>query len=283
MTTACRGSSVTVIDYRCTARCGQRPFLEQHAEYSVSYVRKGTFGYHTRGRTYEAVAGSVLLGHAGDEFLCSHEHMGGDECLLVTAAPELAETFPKAAWRQGALPPVAELVVLGQLADVCATRAGDEGGLDEAAMLLVTRAMALAVDRPVAPITLRARDRRHMIDAALWIDAHCAEDIRLESAAREASLSPYHFLRLFRAVLGTHRRQLHDLPWRELPDGAFVMLDDGEPAVLIGDAVRIWTPRGYGAPHPRPRHGRAAVLTPPSAVRAIRAGYAVHLDHSAVS
>jgi hypothetical protein len=39
-----------------------------------------------------------------------------------------------------------------------------------------------------------------------------------------------------RIVRGTHRRRIHELPWAELPDGAFVLLD-GTPAVVSGDRL----------------------------------------------
>ncbi len=49
-----------------------------------------------------------------------------------------------------------------------------------------------------------ARDRRRAVRAAEWIDASASarDSVGLESAAREAGLSQYHFLRLFSRVLG---------------------------------------------------------------------------------
>ena len=75
-----------------------------------------------------------------------------------------------------------------------------------------------------------------------------------------------------RLVAGTHRRRLHDLPWDVLADGTFVLLDE-VPAVVVGDQLTDWTPAGYGRRRPRPRTGRAVVLTPPSTIAALRAGY----------
>jgi len=83
-----------------------------------------------------------------------------------------------------------------------------------------------------------------------------------------------------RLVTGTHRRRLHALPWPDLPDGTFVLLDD-TPAVVIGDHLTDWTHHGYGPRRPRPRSGRAAVLTPPSTIAALDAGYEVQIDGSA--
>ncbi len=52
-----------------------------------------------------------------------------------------------------------------------------------------------------------ARDRRRAVEAALWIDAHASDEIDLDAAARQAGLSPFHFLRLFRNVLGVTPHQ----------------------------------------------------------------------------
>ena len=84
-----------------------------------------------------------------------------------------------------------------------------------------------------------------------------------------------------RLVPGTHRRRLHDLAWSDLAEGTFVLLEDDVPAVLVGDHLTEWTPLGYGIRRPRPRAGRAVVLTPPSTVAALRAGYEVQIDASA--
>ncbi|HVV59629.1 MAG TPA: hypothetical protein VHC45_14820 [Gaiellaceae bacterium] len=85
-----------------------------------------------------------------------------------------------------------------------------------------------------------------------------------------------------RIVRGTHRRRLHPAPWREIPDGAFV-LAGGEPSLVLGDAVVPWTTAGYGPAAPRPRTGTAELITPPSTVAALRAGYRPQIDAGAGS
>jgi hypothetical protein len=82
-----------------------------------------------------------------------------------------------------------------------------------------------------------------------------------------------------RIVRGTHTRRFHALPWAELPDGAFVLRDDG-PAVVVGDVVRTWGHEGYGERHARPPRGDARVITPPSTVAALQAGYPVQVSTS---
>lgn len=69
-----RSAAVSVVDYVCAARRGDTPFAEEHAGFSISYVRKGSFGYRVGGRRFELVAGATLVGHPGDEYVCTHEH-----------------------------------------------------------------------------------------------------------------------------------------------------------------------------------------------------------------
>lgn len=79
---------------------------------------------------------------------------------------------------------------------------------------------------------------------------------------------------------GTHRRRLHQLGWSDLPDGTFVLVD-GQPALVLGNGLVGWDREGYGAARPLPRSGTATVITPPSSVEVLRAGYPVQIDRSA--
>lgn len=88
-----------------------------------------------------------------------------------------------------------------------------------------------------------------------------------------------HAERIFR---GTRRRRLHDLEWKTLPDGAFV-LHDGTPALVLDSELVEWTEQGYRGRRPRPTHGQAEVITPPSILAVLRAGYRAQIDEGAVS
>jgi hypothetical protein len=75
-------------------------------------------------------------------------------------------------------------------------------------------------------------------------------------------------------VAGRDTKVTHRRPWPSLPDGAMAVDRDGNGAVVVvGDAVRRWSPGGYGPPMARPASGDAVVLTPASTVDAIVAGY----------
>ena len=57
----------------------------------------------------------------------------------------------------------------------------------------------------------------------------------------------------------------------ELPDGAFV-LSDGEPRLVLGAELLAWTPAGY-TERMRRSAGTEVVVTPPSLVEVLRAGW----------
>ena len=207
--TITQGDGIIVYDYCCNAGPGDRPVAELHDRFSVAYVRKGSFGYQARGRVFELVAGSLLIGRPGDEYICTHDHhVCGDECLSFQLTPDVAETtgVKPRSWQSGGVPPVPELVVLGELAQAAAEGSSDVG-LDEVGLMLVARCAEVVSGESQKATKAAARDRRRAVEAALWIDANAHEPIDLESAAGEAGLSPFHFLRLFRDVLGVTPHQ----------------------------------------------------------------------------
>jgi AraC family transcriptional regulator len=206
-TTLYEGNALSVYYYRCTSGPHDRPFAEMHARHSISYVRSGSFGYLTRGRLHELVAGAVLVGSPGQEYAATHEHHGcGDECVSVKMSPELAEGVGDAVWGTPRLPPLAELMVLGELA-VAAAEGRSDVGVDEAAMLFAGKAARLASPSDGFSSKRSEKERRRMVEAALWIEANAAEELDLECIARQAGLSPFHFLRTFGRVHGVTPHQ----------------------------------------------------------------------------
>ena len=181
-----------------------------HSDYSLSYVRRGTFGYRSRGASFELVAGSILVGYPGDEYVCTHEHAGGDgdECLSFHLSRELVDSIGDRAdvWRRGCVPAIPELMVLGELAQAIAAGRADVG-LDEVGIAMVARFVGLVSGRTRRPVGAPARDRRRAVEAAGWIEAHARERVDLTRAARAVGLSPFHFLRVFAGVLGVTPHQ----------------------------------------------------------------------------
>ena len=79
-------------------------------------------------------------------------------------------------------------------------------------------------------------------------------------------------------------------PWRkrtieadvdDLPDGAYIAID-GTAYLVLGDALLGWSPDRYTSRLPRPGDARATLLTPPSLVGVLRAGYTAMVHPSAL-
>ena len=64
-----------------------------------------------------------------------------------------------------------------------------------------------------------------------------------------------------------------------LPDGVMLLAGWGDretdlaPGLIWGDCLWRWTPQGYDRPRPRPPGARLPVLTPPSVVATLAAGW----------
>ena len=121
--------------------------------------------------------------------------------------------------------------------------------------------------RPCAECRRSAyNDYRDRWARSLGVDPPSAKDMNRQ----------LHGERLYR---GTHRRRMHDRPWQPLPDGTFV-LHRAEPYLVLGDELVQWTREGYRAHVARPARGDAVVITPPSTVAVLAAGYPVQIDRS---
>lgn len=207
-TTLLTTPSMTVSEFRCDAGPDDTPFAECRTGHSIAYVRAGSFGCHCRAGSFELVAGSMLVGAPGEEYTCTHEHVSGDVCLCFFLSDDLVDTLGgrREAWQVGATPPLPELMVLGELAQTAADGNSDLG-LDEIGQILAGRFVDVVSGKARKPAMPTARDRRRAVEAALWIDDNSHAEVDLEQAARQAGLSPFHFLRLFSSVLGVTPHQ----------------------------------------------------------------------------
>lgn len=207
-TTLLTTRSITVSEFRCDAGPDDTPFAECRTCHSIAYVRSGSFGCHCRAGFFELVAGSMLIGAPGEEYTCTHEHVSGDVCLGFFFSESMVDALGgrREVWQVGATPPLPELMVLGELAQTAADGNSDLG-LDEVGQILAGRFVDVVSGKTRKPATPTARDRRRAVEAALWIDDNSHVEVDLEQAAKQAGLSPFHFLRLFSAVLGVTPHQ----------------------------------------------------------------------------
>jgi len=249
--------TIRTVEYRCSAGPKSRPYTERHAVHSISFVRRGSFGYRYGGRLHELVSGSVLVGRRDDEFICTHEHHAcGDECLSFQFAPETAEAIAnrRGVWEVGALPPLPRLMVLGELAQAVVDGNSD-ASLDEVGLWLASRFVDVVADRPKAKRPQTAHERRKAVEAAAWIEAHAHENVDLSRASAAFDLDPFRFLRLFGAALGVTPHQY--LVRTRLRRAARLLAEEDRPITQIAYDVGFADLSNFVR-----TFGRAAGMTP---------------------
>jgi len=216
-----QGEDWSVADVLCTSGPQDRPFQEQHSRVSIVIVLAGSFQYRGQSRFGPArelmTPGSLLLGNAGQYFECGHEHGAGDRCISFQYAPDYFEQLAadagtrgtKPAFRILRLPPLRALSPLVARASAGLTAPAPphmDFPWEELSLQLAARTVELANggnrfsganDAPPSAVARVTRSVR-------MIERHRASgfELRLGSLAREARLSPYHFLRIFERLTG---------------------------------------------------------------------------------
>ena len=211
------GPGWRVEDVVCSAGPRDRSFEERHDSICIAAVLAGSFQYRTGQGSAMLVPGALLLGNAGHCFECGHEHGVGDRCLSFHFTPEFFEAVvASVAGARGLAFPVPRLPPLPSLIPVIAAAqaaggAGDAARLEEQAVALAGVVSATLVDAGKPPPAPSRRDQRRISAVVRRIESDAHDALPLLGLAREAQMSPYHFLRSFRSVVGMtpHQFVLH--------------------------------------------------------------------------
>jgi AraC family transcriptional regulator len=200
------GAGWSVSDVVCSSGPRDRRFEEEHGSVCIAAVMQGSFQYRTTQGVATMVPGAVLLGNHGSCFECGHDHSTGDRCLSFLFEPAYFEGIVASvagARRSGfsvpRLPPMASLTRI--FADAEVARSGN----DRIWLEQVGLELAAAATRLVNAGTQRdppERDLRRVAAVLRRIERDAALPLGLGELAREADMSPYHFLRTFRRVVG---------------------------------------------------------------------------------
>lgn len=215
-TTVCKlagGAGWRVADVICTAGPGDRPFEERHGEFTIAMVVAGSFRYRgeNNGAGELMTPGSLLLGHSGHCFECGHEHGAGDRCVSFHYTPTLFERIATefgvtAELRSLRLPPLRALAPL--VARACGYVDGaDHGAWEELALQLAAQTITLNAEGKARPTAVSARAVAQVTELVRSIENHPAGEFTLDELARQAALSPYHFLRVFQRIAGVTPHQ----------------------------------------------------------------------------
>jgi AraC-like DNA-binding protein len=171
-------------------------------------VLAGSFQYHGFRSRELMTPGSLLLGSAGQSFECRHDHGTGDHCLSFSYSPDRFERLAFDAGAGGAgssfrvlrLPPLRPFAAL--TAEASAALAGAAVSWEELGLELAYHAVQFA--EGLSPRTFDAAPSTvaRVTRIVRMIERDPRAQLSLAHLAAEARLSPYHFLRTFRQIVG---------------------------------------------------------------------------------
>jgi len=200
------GEGWAVSDIVCTAGPRDRAFEENHSAVSVSVVAGGSFQYRSSGGRALMTPGSVLLGNAGQSFECSHEHGCGDHCIAFQFTAEFFEEIAADAgasrnFRIARLPYLRSLAPL--IARACVgINSASEISWEELAVDLAGASSRAADELPSSFESVPAGALARVTRVVRRIEQSLTEPLSVSQLAREARLSPFHFLRTFERLTG---------------------------------------------------------------------------------
>jgi AraC family transcriptional regulator len=205
---AASGDGWLVQDVICRSGPEHGTFEEQHKAIAIAMVMGGTFQYRSSVGRAVLTPGAIMLGGPGVCYECGHEHGVGDRCLAFHYRPDLWEKIVAAI--PGAksvdvtrpqLPPLEALTPLFAEAEA-ARDENDAPALEELAWRIAGTVAGTLLDTPRRARAPSSRDIKRVTAIVRHIEVTPEAEHSLTSLAGDAAMSPYHFLRTFRQVVG---------------------------------------------------------------------------------
>lgn len=203
-----RGEGWSLSEFVCRLGPDDRPAEEQFGHATIAAVVEGTFQCRTQAGRALLYPGAFLLGNAGADFECAHEHDRGDRCVAlhldVALFEEIAATVAgshRFRFKAAMMPAnsrlarrVAELAI--------SARTGSALAAEELAIGAAEAVVAAAADGATPRSSPLGREQRRIVAAFHHIERNADRPMALDELARVACMSKYHFLRTFRRVAG---------------------------------------------------------------------------------
>lgn len=209
-----RGSGWSADDMICTYGPADTPFDEAHERVSVTIVVAGTFEYRTATGRHHLTPGALMLGQPGQAYQCRHSHAPGDRCVTFQLEPEWCEQVAADAGagtaapvtKASRIPPLKELAPIVVRASLgLAARNGV--AWEEMALGITALAARLSAGHTALRRDPSSRAVARITESVRWIERDAAAPWTIERLAREAGLSPFHYLRTFQQVTGVTPHQ----------------------------------------------------------------------------
>jgi AraC family transcriptional regulator len=206
------GEGWAISDVVCCAGPKDTPFEEEHSNMSIAMVIAGSFQYRTSTGRELMTPGSLLLGNAGDSYICGHEHGAGDRCVSFKYSQDLRERLTddfglsRKRFRVPRIPPLRSLAPLVAKAVALLSGTGMTT-YEDLAMAVFARAIEADCGMEPRPHLADSASLARVTRVVRMIDQDPEASHDLNSIAHTARLSPCHFLRTFKALTGVTPHQ----------------------------------------------------------------------------
>ncbi|HEV8282760.1 MAG TPA: helix-turn-helix transcriptional regulator [Chitinophagaceae bacterium] len=217
-----RSDFYRITDYKCHCDICSVSNPEYNESLCVSFIRKGFFGYQTFRRKDEVHAGRVLISKPGYEHIATHIDGQPDIVTVFEFKAdflrEMQEQYKQAAWflknndiHSLLLQSNPELDYFHNLIWKKAEKK-NAGNLqiDEMVMDLIEKLMNVLTDsKPVlfVPDSLKQFHLGTVENARAYIFENFSQNISLQQLAKHCLVSPFHFSRIFKAIMNISPHQ----------------------------------------------------------------------------
>lgn len=180
-----------------------------HEEYQLCLIQTGAGEIHYRGSHLPTPPASLFLVHPGephsnrsfDEWGCSFRGLYVEPELMQQAAAEVQDKATSLPFFPTAV--VFEEEVIQQYLTLYAALEQSASSLERQSLLLrLLTDLIVRYAAPAASAKAVGKERQAVKRACEYLQAHSADNVSLETLARLANLSPYHFHRVFAAQMG---------------------------------------------------------------------------------
>ncbi|MGH7470801.1 MAG: helix-turn-helix domain-containing protein [Longimicrobiales bacterium] len=209
-----QGAGWVLEDVLCTSGPQDRSFQEQHKDVAIAIVLAGSFQYRSSAGRALMTPGSIMLGSAGECFECGHQHHTGDRCLSFRFEPAYFQEIIADAGASGRqfdfrVPRVPPLRPLSRwLARACAgLTAYQNVAWEDLSVQLAGATLQLTRGLSARHYQFSPGVEARVSQVVRRIEREPAHDLTLRTLAKEAGLSPYHFLRTFEQLTGVTPHQ----------------------------------------------------------------------------
>ncbi|MGL5361626.1 MAG: helix-turn-helix domain-containing protein [Bosea sp. (in: a-proteobacteria)] len=201
------GLGWSVKEFVCHSGPGDRPFDEKHEAVSIAAVLEGSFNYNADNGRTSLHPGALLFGNPGACFCCGHDHSTGDRCVSLQFSPEaFAEIATTMAGSSRFKFPVsmlpAQREMLPHTVMLEAASGHDPIQMEEHLTRFVATAVKHLAGSETAPLRMSAQDERRIQRTLRHIERDPTRALDLDHLAGVASMSKFHFLRVFKRTVG---------------------------------------------------------------------------------